>query len=199
MIPRNEQNVLDFLMKIRAQWPKRFESDDAEKAWLDLMIDELKGFEAEVLIEAAKLIMRKKLRGFPLLGECTDACAEAQRIMDWRKPKLGLSIDGRRPDTAGRYEALADDLIMGPEGREAARAGYISSFHQHIVKHGRAPNQYELKAVIQDARDLDETFEGLVSGRQKCAPEHRKLLTGLGAKMLGRREELRTRVLGDSP
>lgn len=195
-LPRNEQNVVDFTVKLKANWRKMFDSDESETAWNDMMIDELKVFDEEVLIEAAKILLRKKLRGFPLLAECIDACAEARKAIEWRKPKIPIGSEGKPPDTAGRYEALADDLIMGPDGREAARAGYISSFHQYIVKHGRSPDRHAIKQVVQEARDLDETYAGLISGRQKCVPEHRNLLIDLGTKMLARREELRTRVLG---
>ena len=201
-IPRAEQNVLDFLTKLRANWGKRFEDENSEKMWLDQMIDELKGFDEDVLKDAARNLLRKKFQGFPRLAECLDACVDAKKWIDGKKPRLAIEANSgpRAGFSFGRYETLADTLIAGPDGREAARNGYVSSLWDFIAKQGRLPNQYEKADVVRGAAETDAMYADMVRGALSSGDRalDRVLMRSVEL-MLGRREEMRNRVLGETP
>lgn len=198
-IPQNEQNVIDFLTKLRANWGKRFDDERSEQLWLDQMIDELKGYDGEVLKDAARNLLRKKLQGFPRLAECVEVCNEAKRWIDGRKPKLPMGADAgdREAGWLGRYETLADSLITGPEGREAARDGYVTSLWQFIGRQGRLPSPGEKAKIITGARETDELYAAMLRGTQRSGNAGLDAICLLAVEgMLAKREEMRARVLG---
>lgn len=203
-IPKDEQNAIDFITSLRTQWPKRFEHEQAEMAWLDMMVDELKGYHEDVLKEAARYLLRKKLRGFPLLGECHDACVEAKRFLEWKKPELRPSADAPKSGAA-KFQSLADEIAMGPVGRKAAREGWHVQLHDFVRKRGRQPDEYGIRDLVRQAREFEETYDAILRGMPVADADGEirpvpsflvRLFQDLGGKMMARREELRERVLG---
>ena len=203
-IAKSDQNVLDFLVKLRAQWPKRFENDESEQAWLGMMVDELRVFDEPVLVEAARYLLRKKLRVFPLLAECVDACVEAKKFLEFKTPKL--ADPKQRPDSAGRFEALAADIMRGSLGRQACREGWGLILQGFVVKKGRQPNDYEVRDLVRASRDFDKIYAELMRGDSvsdddgtmiRVTLDHLPIFRQLGDKIVTRREALAQQVLGD--
>lgn len=182
----------NFVSRLVTHFPVRHDSPEREQEWLASIVAGIKNYNADVLDRAAqRMIDTRTDRRFPLPAEIRKACADIAIEDASRQPRL---VGTSAPDASGRFGHLADELVMGPLGREAARGNWVSALHQFVQSKGRLPEAHEQKRVIQNARDLDDGYADVVAGR--CHPEMRGALMKLGASMLARREQLRARVLG---
>jgi hypothetical protein len=198
-----------FITTVMVFFPAKFESDTHEEAWTDSMIRNLQGYSPDVLRRAAQKIIDtrddKYARRFPLPAECKQVCDD---IIKWDHLQNGPKL---LPDTKpreGEYDfkaRLADELIIGPMGRQAAKEGWILSLHDFIRDFGRLPKGTEIDgrttptmknrlSCKQAAEEFNAMYDEVLRGRGgACA----KALEGLGDKMVAKREKLRRTVLGD--
>lgn len=199
--------ILNFISRVIQHFPPFRWDDEQEKSWVETMKSELKGFSDEVLSRAiVDLIRTRKDRRIPLPAECISACLEARRWVETENQKSSLPVgdqDGRAHlDWTTERLKLADDLVMGSMGRQAAKEGWVGMLHAYARKNSRLPPESEIGALKRAAKEFDETYAMCVRGGnapptkrgpQQVAPFH--LLEKLGASMLKRREEIADRVL----
>lgn len=212
-VPQSEKDAMEFLAMLRVQWPKRFETEEAEDQWLDLMVGELKGFSKRVLDEAVRTLMRKRLRGFPLLGECVDACVEAKRFLEFKQPELKSPEERERDskDRAGNYWSFAwEQIRLSPMAKQAAREGWISMLFWFLVREGRLPDteggkivdKGEIRAMKAGAEEFERSLYPQVERADnplRLLPEHQAAFAKLARSMLARREALAAYVLEGKP
>lgn len=174
--------------------PRQDGGEEQEKKWFDMMIRELRPFSPEVLERAATDISRsRKDRRFPTLADCLSACYEAKKWLDAQNPVLPRDAGKKAGDNSESRYALADDLVRGPMGREAARDGWILALHDFIRQNMRLPDAGEVHRIKISIRDFEEAYEKTLRGGWAGA----SALAQLGDKMAARREELRQMVLGE--
>lgn len=82
--------------------------------------------------------------------------------------------------------AIADKLIVGPLGREAAANGWILGLHDFCRHNHRLPSENEKGRVILESSEFDEAFADCCAGRGGAAGE---ALKRLGESMLARRNK----------
>ena len=198
--------VTDFLDKIIQRFPPSFRWDEAQKqSWSEDMVRELGGFPDAVLNRAIQQIIRTRTETkTPLVSECINACLDALKWLDLEAKKNTLPIAGN-PGRLSSYVAehsaerlqLADDLLTGPQAKEAAREGWIGAMRDFARKNGRLPMGGEIARCKKDAKDFDLAYAEVVRGRPDL-PKWimRSVLENLGAAMLANREELAKKVLG---
>lgn len=187
------QNVSTFIAALIVHFPIKHDREDQEKAWLLSMVRELRGFDANVLSRAAEDIIRHRTdRRFPLPADCRKACLEAKKWLDAEKSISSLPI-ARKTDERdwSERERLADDMIRCPDGKQAAREGWISALHAFIVRNGRMPNGHEAGACKRIAREFDAAYAECVKGGWEQAAT----LRSLGEAMLEKRKRLADMVL----
>jgi hypothetical protein len=211
-IPQSEQDAMNFLAMLRVQWPKKFESEDAEDQWLDLMISELKQFPAPVLDMACRSLMRKRLRGFPLLGECVEACVDAKRFLEVKHPELKSpeQKEAEGKDRAGHYWSFAwEQIRLSPLAKTAAREGWVHMLFWHLVKHGRLPdtdgakptNKGEIAALKKGAFEHEQEVIPAILRKDnpmKILPEHQKRFAKWINDIEERKEQLCKTALGEN-
>lgn len=191
--------VTEFNDRIIQRFPPSFRWDDAQKrSWSEDMVRELGGFSAEVLERAVRQIVatRRDLKT-PLVSECIAACLDAKRWIEAEKRKGELPIGASfipgasHQDWTAERLRLADDLIMGPEGRQAAREGWVVGLWDYARKHSRLPPASEFGTLRREAKEFDEAYAECVKGGWP----HAQGMERLGAAMLKRREEKTQMVL----
>jgi len=159
-ISESERHAIKFLNALKAQWNKRFESEDAEADWTSLMVSELQGFSEKELDFACRSLLRKKLRGFPLLAECHEACKDAREFFkaeaERNAPKLPLSDVQRASPWSWERQRLALDLMQAPMGKRAAREGWISGLFQFCRENMALPPENFVSALQRQAKQFDE-------------------------------------------
>lgn len=204
-------HALSFLTTLQTQFRvKRHESDEHEAKWVEMMVAELKGYSAEVLEQAAKNMIRKRRNEFfPVLSECLAACDDAKHWIDQANPRFKLQAAKASPGTNERRR-LADELIMGEMGRQAAREGWIVGLHDFIRDNQRLPDAGQVRKLKSAAdgipHDLDTCLAGMSrapekldgrggSFRQIDGRDLSAALRDLGISMLARREKLTDMVL----
>lgn len=181
--------VGEFCAELALHYSDRRERD---AIWADSMVKALAGFSAEILRAAAQQIIHtRKYRDFPLPAECIDACRKAKDRLDTaeRAAKLPAMREHR---VGGGFlnTRLANELIVGPMGRQAAKEGWILSLHDFISKHSRLPKDGEIGYLKQASRDFDSAYAECVRGGWP----HAHGLEALGASMRKRRDELGERL-----
>jgi hypothetical protein len=194
-------NVTKFIAELAAHFPPRHpKGSDTEKAWLQSMVRELKGYRATELDNAARrIIQTRKRTDFPLLADCKAACDEAKKWLDLQEAKLPTGAQHSKPEDIYSAERvrLADELIVGPMGRAAVEGNWILALHDFIRINRRLPDQGEVKRIRSGGRPFRGKFQTFEEAYAECVrgewPQAKKLLE-LGDKMLKRRAELADRV-----
>jgi hypothetical protein len=202
-------DVSDFITELENHFiAVKHESDARKKSWLATFGRELSRFSVQVLVEAARdLILTRKERYFPPLSECVTACQNAKKRFDlvakaaaapvqsnWKPEKDDEWADWRRD--------LADKLIIGPMGKQAAASNWMLQLHDFIRKHQRLPNGMEIGRLKQEAKIFDEKYAECVAFRgwktttqsEPGAMAQAGWLVKLGDQMRARRAELADRV-----
>lgn len=197
------KGVLKFIDDLSVNFSFRRDWDEErEKNWSTLMVRELGGFHDEVLARACREIIltrgkRPNEQWMPTIAECLKACREAQFMVD------GEKNEGRLKLSAGPLEKkfapwsdermkLANELVMTPQGKRAAKEGWILSLHHFIRENGEAPRTAaEEDKLRRAAQYFDERYRVCLNGGFSQAA----MLVEMGTKMLKRREELADIVL----
>jgi hypothetical protein len=202
-------DVSDFITELENHFiPVKHENAARKKAWMASFSRELERFSVQVLVETARdLIVTRKERYFPPLSECVDACKNAKKRFDlvakaaaapvqsnWKPEKDDEWADWRRD--------LADKLIIGPMGKQAAASNWILQLHDFIRKNQRLPNGMEVNRLKEEARIFDEKYAECVAFRgwktttqsEPGAMAQAGWLVKLGDQMRARRAELADRV-----
>lgn len=185
--------VVKFLTTLRANWGKRFESDEAEDQWLDMMIGELHVFSDDVLTAAAKKLMRSRLDFFPRVGQCVDACIAERRFIEGSTPELRDAVAAKSKRT--RFDSLADELIMGPVGRKAARDGWVLGLYDFIRREGRMPTEHETIGIVRASREVGDYIDSIWRGDTFTLPAD--LMRRIATNIQSKRTDLAKRVLGE--
>jgi hypothetical protein len=157
----SEQGAVQFMTTLQTNFrQKRHESEQHEERWVALMVAELKGFSDEVLEQAAKDMLRRR-RGeyFPILSECLAACQDAKHWIDQAKPRLRLNAAQDAAPSSTEREKLANELIMGEMGREAANSNWVLSLWNFIRDNGRLPAPHEVATVKREALGIEIGLE----------------------------------------
>jgi hypothetical protein len=171
--------------------------EEKEKAWTKSIADCIDPYSDDIVRRGMAKILHTRTsdRRFPLPAEIRKVCdqivvddRQAQGMMD--TSQFNRSYSNNR--SAERIR-LADDLVMGALGKEAARDGWISALHQFVCREMRLPNQGEIGRVKRAAADFDEGYEIAVRGGWPLA----NAMADLGDTMLANRERLRKMVLGE--
>lgn len=181
----------------------------AEGQWLQTMVRSLGGYSQECLDRARDgLITGRKYRSFPLVSEIIEACNKAQRAINEENPRLALGSKGYDESKLAPYaperERIANELILCPMGRQAAKEGWNLSLWHFIHRNLRLPTaRHEiepLKNVITDA-DFHHDF-GTWDGEDRFSAQKRKeasdlqhALAKLGQSMLKKRDDLAAYIL----
>lgn len=186
------QAISKFVADVALHFPNRFDSEAAEDEWLDSMARNLRGYSADVLKRAAqKIIDTRTDRRFPLPSECKKVCNEFAQQDAAEKP--GMIADQKLPPAFSDWRVkLADDLIMCPMGREAAKDGWILALHDFARENGRLPAGGEISKVKAVRKGFDAAYYGVINGNGGfCSAALKKL----GDHMIARRKALADRVL----
>ena len=189
----SEVGALQFLTTLRTNFRvKRHESDAHEERWVAMMIAELKGFSDEVLEQAAKdLSRRRKNEYFPILSECINACQDAKHWIEMASPKLKFKAAQDAEPGSDDRQRLADQLIMGEMGRQAANEGWVLTLWCYVRDNGRLPEQRQISKLRAEAKGFDHALDQCrAGGWQQAMP-----LAALGSSILAKRQELTERVL----
>ncbi len=187
--------VTNFVSTILQHFPPFRWEDEQEKAWMEAMIRELNGcnFSDAVLEKAlTDMVRTRKDRRIPLVADCINACIDARRWLEAKQGAENLPIQQQKPKSYDEKTQLANDLVMGPEGRQAAKEGWIGTLHDYARNHGRLPPASEFGGLKRQAKEFDEAYAKCVRGDVKFAGP---LLESLGAKMLAKRNALSDVVL----
>lgn len=188
------QNVSKFISDLTVHFGLKHDRPEHETAWLMSMARELRGFDGLTLARAAEEITRHRTdRRFPLPADCRKACIEARKWVEAERRSVALPIEAEpsRMHWPERMK-LADDLVMGPEGRQAAKEGWIGILHAEAVKRGRLPSAAnEFGALKRQAKEFDDAYRQCVKGGWPQAQR----LERLGADMLANRKKLTDMVL----
>lgn len=163
-------HVANFIRVVSIHFPSSARGDDAE-LWLASMDRILRGMEPEVLAIAAEIIIetrdqKRDGRFFPVPKECVAACERArERIRLQAVPPL-LSQGNRDPSPFASWRvALADELIQGSMGREAAENGWALSLRDFCRRHGRLPQGREIDGCKRTAAGFDDALQACEAGR----------------------------------
>lgn len=194
------QHVLDFVATVSVHFPPPRGLDESlERAWLESIARSLDLYKPDVVLAAAALIIEERgetngVRRFPLPKEIKQACHEVLNRRQAEKRAGALPIGGQPSPYANWRETLADELIMTPLGREAAKGGWILGLHDFARREGRAPQGREIDQIRREAKEFDAAYEKAARGGWPLARE----VEALGRSMLARRELFRRRVLGEA-
>ncbi len=190
--------VTNFVSTILQHFPPYRWEEAQEKTWMETMIRELNGCDfSDAVLEKAltDMVRTRKDRRIPLVAECITACLEARKWLAAKEGAENLPIQ-QQPKSIDERTKLADDLIMGKEGRLAAKEGWILGLHDYARKHGKLPPPSEFERLRRQARGDDEAYARVVRGDGMFVA--REALEKLGAAMQKRRNELADRVLNGS-
>lgn len=154
---------MQFIGIVEAFFPRpKFSGDDGREAiWLRTMLDMLRPYADDVLVEAANWIVKNRHpmengTTFPKPAECISACEAVIKI----RKGAALKIEGPKGDewTDDRL-TLAFDLANGPLGRRASREGWISLLLRFCRCHMRLPKDHEIPELIAVAKGFEEDRE----------------------------------------
>ena len=185
--------VSEFVSKLVMHFPVRFDSDERQIEWVDSMTVAFRGYDGDVLMRAAqKTIDTRTDRKFPLIAELHKICREI--IYDDKITQKALPgvTSAERADPASPERArLADDLVLGEMGRQAAREGWILHLWHFVRDNGRLPEQRQIQKLKDEVRGFEEALDHARKGGWDQA----QVLVKTGTSMLSRRQELAERVL----
>lgn len=205
-------DIASFITELKLHFPMKFEKPENETAWLRSYYGELRNFEPPVLERAMKELLRKPRRDkrFPALAECIKECSEAKRWLELEENRHLLPAAAVLPhgEWSRERRELADQLVSGAMGKEAAKNGWIGILHEFCRKYQRLPDQskkmeyrkkpWDVPTMIpeidwckREAKDFDEAYAACVRGGWDQAKAHEKM----GADMLRRRNALADKVL----
>jgi hypothetical protein len=190
-------SAVEFAEAVITHWPPRFWDEHQETSWTQSMVREIGGFDREVLGKAlASMIRTRRDTKTPPVAVCIDACVAERRFLEASKIAEALPIhaSSKKSPSEMQWEErkrLADDMVMGPDGKEAARNGWIGALHNFIVVHGRMPKAGEVAQCKTVAREFDQAYAQCVKGGWAQAYS----LESLGAAMLANRKHLAETVL----
>lgn len=189
----SEAAALEFMTSLQSQFRvKRHESEDHEAKWIAMNIAELKGYSPEVLQQAAKNLIRKRRNEyFPVLSECLAACEDAKHWIDAAQPKMKFGGAAKSHPSSADRQRLADELVMGEMGRQAASEGWILTLHDFVRDNGRLPDQRQAPKLKATAKGFDEALNQCRVGGFMLSAQ----LRDLGTSMLARRQALTDMVL----
>lgn len=186
------QHVVGFITKLMMHFPFKHDSQAAEQDWLASMMRNLRGYGGSVLeIAAQKIIDTRTDRRFPLPAECKKVCDDIASREVVEKATL-LPNNKRLPEFSDARVKLADDLVMCPMGREAAKDGWILALHDFARDNMRLPAGGEIQKTKAVRKGFDDAYYDVISGNGGfCSPA----LKVLGDKMIARRQQLADMVL----
>ena len=187
--------VSQFITELAVHFGRKHDTPEAEDAWLKSMVESLRGYSQNTLRAAAKRIINSRTeRSFPLPAECKKTCDDIAAQEQREQQGSQLQVDKLPPAFSDWRIKLADDLIMCPMGREAAKEGWILALHDFARENGKLPVGREITRCKSVPKGFDEGYAVCVRGEAGWA---NKALLDLGDKMIARRLELRARVLGE--
>jgi hypothetical protein len=190
-------SATEFAEAVITHWPPFRWEEHQEVSWTQAIVRELSGFDRQVLGNAmASMVRTRRDSKTPTVAACIDACAAAKRWVDAEKQAEALPIhaSSKKSPSEMQWEErkrLADDMVMGPDGKEAARNGWIGALHNFIVVNGRMPKAGEVAQCKTVAREFDQAYAQCVKGGWAQAYS----LESLGAAMLANRKHLAETVL----
>jgi hypothetical protein len=189
-------SAVEFAEAVITHWPPFRWDEHQETSWTQALIREVSGFERQVLGSAlAHLIRTRRDTKTPTVAMCIDACVAERRYAEAQKVAESLPMHGAAKPKEHllweERERLADDIVKGPDGKQAARDGWIGTLHAFIVNTGRMPNAGEMAKCKQQAREFDESYAQCVKGGWPQAQR----LEELGRDMLANRKRLTEMVL----
>ena len=187
-------HVAQFVGAVSIHFPSSTRGEDAEM-WLASMDRVLRNIDADVLAVAAEIIIETRdpvankgaNRWFPAPRECLVACDKArERIrLQSAPPMLSHGQSDGSKFAAWRMD-LANDLIRGSLGQQAAREGWALALRDWCRDNGRLPDEREARACRATALGFDEALAMCRAGDGGLLTVP---LTRLGESML---EERRT-------
>lgn len=192
----SSKDALEFLDRILKNFPPYNWTEDRQKEWVTSVVREVGRMPRDVLMRAADEIVRtRKAVRTPVVAELVEACKEAKYWVERESSKDGLPLD---KDDVRKFALwsderlrLANDLVMTPVGKAAAKEGWIRGLHDFIREHARMPAENEIVRLRIAARDFNEEYEKCLRGTGPLM----KSLAELGGKMVKRGEELADMVL----
>lgn len=149
--------------------PKFGGNEDDERIWLRALNEILYGYDDDVLLEAAKIIIRtrdpdKDGTMFPKPFECVTACDKAKDLKRVRSTPLletRNAISKREREEADKIswgddrQKLARELCHGEMGRRAAREGWLPQLYDYCRENAHLPKDNNAIAeLIRDARSF---------------------------------------------
>lgn len=193
--------VKEFIAIVATHFPPpKFDDDGTKLAWVESMQRNLGHYKPDVLKAAADLIVDERgetygTRKFPLPKECRQACHEviSRQQAERRTSTLPIGADLGNQFADWRTN-LADDLILTPLGREAAKGGWVLGLHDFARREGRAPQGREIDQIKRETKEFDAAYEECARGGWPEAHH----LEALGRSMLARREKYRRRAFGEA-
>ena len=186
------RKVTEFITEIAAHFPPRHPDEATAKAWTESMFRELGGYEAEVLTNAARSILRKRkadrYRIFPTLGECIAACNDAIEWLRRSKAPLLPVASGEGADWSADRIKLAYDLMRTGLGRQASKEGWNVSYWHFCRRNMRAPDKpHEIEQCRRDSAGIEDIQKRALNG--ECGPASQALAKWAG-DILNKRIEL---------
>jgi hypothetical protein len=125
-------------------------ADMDQAGWLRIYDEQLSGFTDSVLEAAAKnLIASRKMRSFPLVAECLEACRAAHEsaMLRARVDEKGSTSRKNDPAFKDACRALADKLFASELGRQALKEDWGWTLHDWLMKNQRQPNRFEVEEI----------------------------------------------------
>ncbi len=190
------QAIIAFADQVLQHFPPFRWDEEQEKAWADTLVRELSGFSTEIIDRAGREMVRtRKKAQTPLVSECIEACLDARKWVESERNagKLPLDSGGSSRDrnwTEDR-KRLADDLVMSPLGKQAAKEQWVKSLWNFCRRNSRLPQPNEIEGCKREQREFMEAY-------RQCSisphPRVRQWLS-MGDEMLKRQKEMADYVL----
>jgi hypothetical protein len=189
--------VIAFADRVLQHFPPFRWDDDKEAAWAETMVRELSGFPDDVVERAGREMVRtRKKPQTPLVSECIDACLDAKRWIEAQRQSETLSVEhdsGVNRDWTTERLKLANDLMVTPLGKQAAKEGWVGALWSFARKNSRLPQQgKEIEGCKQAAKDFDAAYALCVRGHGDARVS--AALEKIGGDMLKRRHDLERRI-----
>lgn len=191
-----KEAAIDLVDTILKMFPPYRWDAEQEETYGKTIIARLKEFPAGVITQTRdKIVAERTDRRTPLASEII---AMARDIDTWQKRQQGqlvLTAEQKAARYSEERERLANDICMGPMGRRAAREGWVLPLWNHIVEHGRAPDEHGIAACKRAAREMMEFYEELL--RKEDTSQLHKGIVGLAESIQERRRRLEKMILGE--
>lgn len=185
------QRAMPFIEHMEAHY-NRHESPKVFYADLAEAVGE---FSAPVLQEAAKRIIRQRVYSrWPSVAECL----EAVKVVSREVREAHRTYDNQIPDGNKLRDDEARRMLLCEEGYAAAIEGYHVRLFDHVKRHGRMPNQRELRGIVSAFRAPTIEHKGREFDRRMLweqQPGEAPWITAARKAMLARREELKQYIM----